>query len=101
MKRIALLIPTLAAALLINAAPSLSDEGISMSGQENINMQKDDCLLVALNCPDNVDTLQQRIDKLQAEINKGTAVYTNDELEILSRKLNDTRENQRDLIERY
>lgn len=101
MKRLAILIPTLAAALIIYAVPSLSEEGATMAGQENINLQKDDCLLVALNCPDNVDTLQQRIDKLQAEITKGTTVYTSDELEILNRKLNDARENQRDLIERY
>lgn len=98
MKRISILIPTLAAILMINAAPSLSDEGITMVGQENISTGKDECILVALNCPNSVDTLQQRIEKLQREINKGTDVYTNEELSILNDKLNDARENEQDLV---
>jgi hypothetical protein len=101
MKRIIMMVPTLAIALLINAAPSLSDEGTSMGGHGNIADGKDECILVALNCPDAVDTLQQRIDKLQSEINKGTAVYSTEELRILNDKLMDARENERDLVERY
>jgi hypothetical protein len=89
MRRIAILIPTLAVAMLINAVPSFSDEGYKTMGGEEATGQKDECLLVARNCPDSVDSIQQRIDKLQREVNKGTGVYTNDELRILNRKLED------------
>lgn len=95
MKRIALLIPTLAAAMMINALPSFSDEGYStgwgstVGGQEEKAGQKDECLLVAKNCPDRVDSIQERINKLQMEINKGAAVYTPEELNILNKKLDD------------
>jgi len=95
MKRIALLIPTLAAAMMINAVPSFSEEGAgagwgpTMGGQEETNGQKDECLLVAKNCPDSVDSIQQRIEKLQMEIKRGEAVYTPEELGILNQKLED------------
>lgn len=99
MKLIAIIIPILAVALTVNAAPYLSEEDTATGVQGNIVEQKDECILVALNCPDNVDTLQQRIDKLQAEINKGTAAYTTEELNTLNNKLMDARENERNLIE--
>jgi hypothetical protein len=84
MKRISVIISTLAASLLITAMPILAaDESI---GQE---AQKDECLLVARNCTDSVDSIQQRIDKLNTEIGKGTAVYSNEELGVLNNKLDD------------
>lgn len=93
MKRIALLIPTLAAAMMINAVPSFSEEGAgwgpTMGVQEETSGQKDECLLVARNCPDSVDSIQQRIEKLQMEIKRGDAVYTPEELGILNQKLED------------
>jgi hypothetical protein len=49
--------------------------------------QKDECLLVSKNCKDEVDTIQQKIKKLNTEIKKGTKVYTPDELKILHNKL--------------
>ena len=99
MKRIAILIPTLAAAMLINAVPSFSDEGYKTMGGQEATGAKEDCLLVASNCRDSVDTIQQRIDKLQKEINKGTAVYTNDELRVLNRKLNDNNNLLKEMID--
>lgn len=50
---------------------------------------KDECLLVAQNCGDETDTIQQRITRLNNEIRKGTAVYTPDELDVLKRQLKD------------
>ena len=101
MKRFAIIIPTLAAAVMINAVPSLSEEGTTMGGQEPIVVQKDECLLVALNCPDAVDTLSQKIDKLETEINKGTAVYTDAELEILKKKLNEAQDVEQNINKGY
>jgi hypothetical protein len=50
---------------------------------------KDECLLVAMNCPPEGITGRQRIDRLNTEISKGTDVYTEDELRVLEEKLND------------
>ncbi|HZV82628.1 MAG TPA: hypothetical protein VFF53_10735, partial [Geobacteraceae bacterium] len=55
-----------------------------------VNEGKDECLLVAANCADNVDSIQQRIERLNKEIAKGSAVYTQDELSKLNMKLEDT-----------
>ena len=87
MKKIAILLPAVAAVLLLNASSVLAAEGMMSGDQGQTTMAKDECLLVAKNCVDNVDSIQQRINKLQHEINKGSAVYTQDELRILNRKL--------------
>jgi TolA-binding protein len=85
-KRISLL----AAALMIVAVPALADEGSMDSrigqGQQNV---KDECLLVAKNCGDQLDTIQERINRINGEISRGTDVYTNEELRTLERQLDD------------
>jgi hypothetical protein len=89
MKRIISKIALLMAALAVSALPALADElagGTSNQGQPE---QKDECLLVAKNCNDSVDTIQQRIQRLSHEIGKGTAVYTRDELRRLNYQLQD------------
>lgn len=48
---------------------------------------RDECLLASKNCVNAVDSLQQKIKKLNAEINKGTKVYTVDEIKRLEAKL--------------
>jgi hypothetical protein len=49
--------------------------------------QKNECLLASKGCLNQVDTLQQKIRKLNAEIQKGTRVYTPAELKRLNDKL--------------
>jgi hypothetical protein len=49
---------------------------------------KDECLLVARNCPPEMAYTQHRIDRLNTEIAKGTDVYTPAELNVLNDKLN-------------
>lgn len=87
MKRIATGFAVLAAATLISAMPVLAGEGGGLSAGEN--MQKDECLLVAVNCRDSVDSIQQRIDRVSKEINKGTNVYSREELKRLEFQRND------------
>jgi hypothetical protein len=55
---------------------------------------KDECLLLAINCGNDFITLEQKIDKLQKEIGKGRAVYTDDELRILREQLNNAKKTQ-------
>ncbi|MBU5638223.1 hypothetical protein KOM00_15960 [Geomonas sp. Red69] len=72
---------------LISALPVTAETGMGMNGGDNF--QKDECLLVAQNCRDSVDSLQQRIDRLHREIGKGTSVYTQEELRKLEFQLKD------------
>lgn len=77
----------LATVTLISALPAVAETGMGMSGGDNL--QKDQCLLVAQTCRDSVDSLQQRIDRLNREIGKGSNVYTRDELRSLEFQLKD------------
>lgn len=85
MKKLALL----TASLMILVVPVLADESMRMNTTTEHEQQggKDQCLLVSRNCAGQVDSTQERIDRIQNEINKGTSVYTNDELRTLERKL--------------
>jgi len=96
MKRIALILSGLAIAAVVNAAPFVSESESTIGGPVTMGTDKDECLLVALNCPEGVDPAQIRIDKLQAEIDKGNTVYTNEELNILRKKLNDAYDSRLD-----
>ena len=52
--------------------------------------QKDECLLASKNCSSQVDSIQKKVKKLNAEIKKGTKVYTPEELKKLQTKLAET-----------
>jgi hypothetical protein len=76
----------LAAALMLMAMPVLAAEGtMEKSFDPGQQTGKDECLLVAKNC--QADAIQERIDRINKEIGRGTDVYTNDELKSLNRQL--------------
>lgn len=78
----------LAAALMISALPALANEGaMDKVMGEGVRTEKNECLLVAKNCANQVDTIQERIERIKGEISRGTDVYTNDELNRLHRQL--------------
>lgn len=54
--------------------------------------EKDQCLLASKSCMTEVDSLQKRIQKLQAEIKKGKKVYSAEELKKLRQKLKEADE---------
>lgn len=84
----------LAAALMMIAIPVLADEGALMPAAEPDQMgTKNECLLVSMNCGEQVDTIQQRIERIQNEIKRGTDVYTTDELRRLQNQLDDAKKN--------
>ncbi len=83
MRAIAKSITIVAAALMIAAVPVFAVEGVI--GQAQPQVRKNECLLVAQNCPS--DTIQVRIQRIKGEIAKGTSVYTKDELQRLNREL--------------
>jgi hypothetical protein len=88
MKTLRRIISAAAVLLLLAVVPTISAENNIMNGQQP--PQKDYCMLLTLNCQDNAYVLQQRIDRLQGEISKGNAVYTDPELNMLRKKLDDT-----------
>lgn len=57
-----------------------------------VGNQKDECLLVSRGCMNQVDTIQQKIRRLDNEIKKGTRVYTPEELKKLEQALKDANE---------
>jgi flagellar hook-associated protein FlgK len=93
MKRIAGVLTIVAASAFLSAATLLgAEKNFGMGGQ------KDQCLLVAAYCADNVDSINQRIERLNKEIAKGTDVYTPEELNKLRDKLDDAVKTLNDLI---
>lgn len=84
MRRILSVLTIVAASTFISAATLIgAEDPFGKAGQ------KDACLLMASNCATNVDSINQRIERLNKEIAKGTDVYTVDELRILREKLDD------------
>jgi peptidoglycan hydrolase CwlO-like protein len=77
MKKIALL---LCAAFMMSAAMPVYAAETSA---------KDECLLASKNCASEVDSIQKKIKKLQAEIKKGKKVYSAEELKKLQAKLDE------------
>ena len=90
MKGLTSKIAVMVAATLIAALPVLAAEGMG-SERSDLNQQgqKDECLLVAKNCSDSVDSIQQRIERISHEIGKGTTVYSDCELRRLNSQLRD------------
>jgi len=89
-RRIVRRLALLTAALMIVAVPALADQG-SIEGrlEQGQQLERDECLLVAMNCPNQVDSIQQRIDRIKGEISRGSDVYTNDELRRLNWQLDE------------
>ena len=75
-----------AAAVLFLSVPVSSDVGTGRSGYDTgVTGTKDECLLVAKNCES--DSLQERIERIEHEIKRGSDVYSRDELKDLERQL--------------
>jgi len=59
----------------------------TMSFAQDAQSQKNECILAAKGCKDEVDSIQQKIRKINKEIKKGTKVYSPEELKQLNQKL--------------
>jgi septal ring factor EnvC (AmiA/AmiB activator) len=77
MKRIAILI--MAVFMMSVTVPAFA--------AEMTKEQRNQCLLASKECKNEVDTIQQKIKKLNAEIKKGNKVYSADEIKKLNDKL--------------
>lgn len=94
------LVILLAVSLFAVAAPVLAEEG-HQHGASHQTMDEQcakECAMLLKNCAQEVDSIQDRIKKLQIQINeKGADTYTRDELKMLNRKLKETNETLRSL----
>lgn len=90
MKRILYILFFLAINMLISTGTVHADE----KGLQTQKTVKDECLLVSKNCPIPNYSLQERIKRLRDEIDRGTAVYTPEELRLLILKLQEARATQ-------
>jgi hypothetical protein len=81
-------ISVLAAALMVYSLPAFGAGG--EKGQDpgqGLVGQKDECLLVARDCAS--DSINAWVERIEREISKGTAVYTDSELNKLKQELKD------------
>jgi peptidoglycan hydrolase CwlO-like protein len=89
--------------LLAVAMVAVSVPAFAVEHQSNASHKKTmdeqcarECDLLLKNCGQEVDSIQQRIKKLQALINeKGATTYTLEELKILNKKLKEANETLR------
>lgn len=87
MKKIAIILMSI---LLMSASlPIQAQENTKKQAPKN--MKKDECLLYAKNCKVAVESLQDRIKKLNKEIKKGQKVYSPEELKKLEEMLKEIR----------
>jgi|AGTN01.3.fsa_nt_gi hypothetical protein len=90
MKRLAVVMAIVAASLAATGKPGLAGEETWEWQANDHPGQKDNCLIVAVNCVPYQDSLQERINRLNNEIAKGRDVYDADELSVLRQKLDRT-----------
>ena|SRR6266702_2407343 len=82
-----------AAAMLALTVPAIAEVGTAKVAEESAaQADKDLCLLRSENCRTRVDSIQEKIKKIAAEIRKGTKVYTAKELARLEEKLKETQD---------
>lgn len=84
----------LAVSIFAVAAPALA-EGVRHDQNHDAKCARE-CALLLKDCGQEVDSIQERIQKLQVLINeKGATTYTQDELKLLKRKLSEANETLR------
>lgn len=89
----------LATSLIFLVASGASLTAADNKMPDRIFMQKkDECLLFSMNCTDNAYQIQQRIKRLRGEIMRGYAVYSDEELRILTQKLEEAKETLKFLL---
>lgn len=74
-------------AILVMALFAMSVTVPVFAAEKMTKVQKDECLLASKDCKGATDSIQEKIQKLQAEIKKGNKVYSAEELRKLNSKL--------------
>ncbi len=80
------------ALIMVMALTAIASEVVGIQGAviAPVNRSgKVECLATNTNCH-NTMSFSERIDWIQSEINKGTAVYSNEELKLMRERLDNT-----------
>ena len=93
------IITLLAVAMVAVSVPAFALERQHGASHKTMDEQcVKECELLLRDCAQEVDSIQERIKKLQVEIKeKGTDTYTLEELKILNKKLKEANETLREL----
>ena len=83
--------------IAILTAAALSATSMAFAVDAPVAGSKDECLLASKNCMHEVDSIQQKMKKINTEIKKGTKVYSAEELKKLEQKLKEVNEILKDL----
>jgi hypothetical protein len=80
--------------ILINVltAVALSATSMAFAADAPQANAKDECLLASKGCKDQVDSIQQKIKRINTEIKKGKKVYSAEDLKKLQQKLKEANE---------
>ena len=80
--------------ILITAltAFALSITAMSFAADAPQTNTKDECLIASKGCTHEIDSIQQKMKKINAEIKKGKKVYSAEELKMLEQKLKEVNE---------
>lgn len=91
------LVTLLAVSLFAVAAPVFAAQEQHAASQQAMDEQcAKECAMLVRNCAQEVDSIQDRIKKLQKAINeKGANTYTQSELKLLNQKLKEANETLR------
>ena len=88
------LVTLFALSLFAIATPVLAADGHNSAAHDDQCAKE--CSMLLKNCSQEVDTIQDRIKKLQVMINEeGAITYTRDELKVLNKKLKEANETLR------
>lgn len=72
---------------MILTALALTAPLAATAAEEKADAGKNNCLLYAENCPDQIDSIFEKISKLQHEISRGRGIYSQVEIARLESKL--------------
>ena len=92
MKNVLVVLALVAASVLYSTSGLSEEKSTGLSDEygqyKDYELNKDQCLIVAINCSGESDTVLKRVERLNKEIDKGSSVYTPEELKGLQEQLN-------------
>jgi len=78
--------------IAVLTAFALSSTAMAFAADAPQTTTKDECLLASKGCMNEVDSIQQKLKKINTEIKKGKKVYSVEELKKLELKLKEANE---------
>jgi hypothetical protein len=87
MKKTSILFTTTVFSLLTIIMPVYADEAATGEPTEQQTQQKNECILLAIQCGNSIISIQDKIQLLKEEIAKGRTAYTPGEIDKLKKML--------------